>query len=315
MARAGDLQAGRRRLLRRRPAGLVVIALATCLGAASALAAIGMISGRVAAVAPPLSIRALPASRTVAPGESTRFTVRVSRDHLAARRISGRTDLSVSRRGLPTGARTSFAPERAIVLDTRTDRATTLTVATASGTPAGTYLLRIRARRPHRRGFATVRLVVGDRVGTPGPTPTPVPAPVPPAAPPPVLTAPDAFAIAGDLAVPLTPGSGEPLDLVLTNRADTDLSILELNVAVAAVDAPGSSPGRPCGSADFAVEQFSGAPGFALPVASSATLGELGFDPSEWPRVSLRNRPLNQDGCKLASLTLAYAGTAQGGTP
>ena len=46
-----------------------------------------------------------------------------------------------------------------------------------------------------------------------------------------------------------------------------------------------------------------------------ASLSELGFGRSEWPEVSMLNLPTNQDGCKGASLTLAFAGAAMEATP
>jgi hypothetical protein len=121
--------------------------------------------------------------------------------------------------------------------------------------------------------------------------------------------------MAGALPGLLRPGSGAPLDLTLTNLEDRDLLIASLTVEVAAVSGPQTSPTQGCDPDDFSVEQFSGAPGFTLPAAGSADLGELGFEPSEWPRVSMLNLPINQDGCKGASVSLSFSGTATEATP
>jgi hypothetical protein len=229
----------------------------------------------------------------------------VTRRHGGPRGLSGRTELSVGRE-LPAGAGTSFTPQRGLASSTEPHRSTTLTVTTAVNTPPGTYTLRVRADRPHRSGSTDVSLIVSRRSNS---DPDPVvstPAP---------LVAPDAFTISGVLPDLLTPGAGEPLDLDLTNHENTDLAISSLSVRVASASGPQSDPAHPCSASDFLIRQFSGAPGFTLPASSSASLGELGFAPNEWPEVSMLNLPVNQDGCKQASLTLSFGGSAIGETP
>jgi hypothetical protein len=48
---------------------------------------------------------------------------------------------------------------------------------------------------------------------------------------------------------------------------------------------------------------------------STVSLIALGFAAPELPLVSMLNRPVNQDGCKAASFSLAFAGTATAVTP
>lgn len=306
MAGISEKRAGRRLL--RRPALLLALGLATSLGAASALAAVVLPARQPADTTRSLSVRVEPSSRTVAPGASVRYAVRVSRPVPGAMSISGRTQLGV-RGGLPAGASASFSPQRGLASPRAAGQPTILTVTTAAGTPAGTYAFRVRARRPHRDGGTTVSLVVSRPSGSVAPS-----SPAPPGTAPP-LGAPGAFTIAGALGPALTPGTSRPLDLTLTNLESFDLAISSLAVEVASVSAPQSDLSHACGSADFAVEQFSGTTGFTLPALSTVRLGELGFAASELPQVSMLNLPVNQDGCKAASFSLAFAGTATEVTP
>jgi hypothetical protein len=310
MAGAGAKRAGRR--LGRRPAWLVVLGLLSSLSAAGALAAVIVSSSSSLGPGRPLSILVAPASRTVTPGGAARYAVKVVRNHHGPIGLSGRTKLSVRRGGLPAGAGISFTSARALGAGLAPRAKTTLTITTSADVSPGTYEVQVQADRPHRSGSAAVELTVAAAPvsGPPVAAPRPVEAPievVPPGVP---VVAPDAFTIAGALPNLLTPGAGEPLDLTLTNLETTDLLIASLNVQVAAVSGPQTDPTHSCDSEDFAIEQFSGAPGFTLPASSSADLGELGFVPSEWPTVSMLNRPVNQNGCQGASVSLSFTGTA-----
>jgi hypothetical protein len=131
--------------------------------------------------------------------------------------------------------------------------------------------------------------------------------------PPPAV--PDAFTIAGDPPELLTPGTSAPLDLSLTNRESFDIAISDLTATVASVSAPRSDPSHPCGVADFSAKGFSGPAGFTLPASSTVSLGELGFASSEWPRIAMLERSTNQDGCKQASLSLSFSGSATEAMP
>jgi hypothetical protein len=50
-----------------------------------------------------------------------------------------------------------------------------------------------------------------------------------------------------------------------------------------------------------------------LPAQTAKNLSSLDLPAEQWPQVGLLERPVNQDGCKGASLTLGYAadGTLQ----
>ena len=307
MARTSENRAGRRLL--RRPVCLVALGLAMSLSAASALAAVILPARQSADSARSLTVRVDPSSRTVAPGASARFAVNVSQPLRGPIGLSGLTGLHVGGSSLPAGANATFSPQRGLASPRAARQRTILTVTTAVGTPVGTYSLRIRARRPHRSGSTAVSLTVASPSSSVTPS-----SPVPPGAAPPVR-APEAFTIAGALGSPLTPGTGQPLDLTLTNLESIDLSVSSLVVEVANVSAPQSDLSHTCGTGDFSVEQFSGPMGFTLPAMSTVSLGGLGFAASELPEVSMLNLSVNQDGCKAASFSLAFAGTATEVTP
>lgn len=303
MAPPSSSRAGRRVRIRR--SGLVALGLVVSLSAAGALGVMVTPNRRSGPPTRSLLIKAQPPTQTVAPGATAHYSVRVARPHRVARGISGRTNLRVNSGRLPSGTGITLTRPRGRASSAAVSRAATkLTVATSSTTLAGTYTLRVRARRHQRHGFATVNLIVAKPTAAPIAPPSPA-----------TVRAPDAFMISGNLSDPLTPGIGHPLNLSLANLESADISIIDLEVRVASVSGLQGVQGRPCSVSDFAVRQFSGAFGFTVPGSSSASLEALGFTPSEMPEVSMRDLPVNQDNCKGASLTLGFSGTATRESP
>jgi|GEM_PF-3714942 len=302
MAMTSESRVGRR--FRRRPLCLAAIGLVMGLGAVSALATVVLQARPAAGSAMALSIQAVPSSRTVAPGATARYALNIAKAHAAVTSLGGLTTLTVAGDGLPAEAKISFSPQRGVASLQPSRPRTTLSVTTAAGTPPGDYTLRVQAQRRHRSGSTAIRLIVSDPSGAPVPPSTTAPTSGP------SLSAPEAFAIAGTVPDALTPGTGQRLDLTLTNFETFDLSISSLAVEISSVSAPESDPSHACGTDDFSVQQFSGAPGFTLPATSTVSLSALGFGASELPLVSMLNRPINQDGCKAASFSLAFSGTA-----
>lgn len=225
-----------------------------------------------------LSIAITPLTRLVAPGETTDFTVRV-------RNLRRRTVRLSVLDGVPQGAIASFSRK-----STRASRATLSLV--TGGARSGGHRIRLLARSGHRRAIAALNLVIGS----------------------PKQGGNANFAIAGNLPTALEPGLGAPLDLALTNPGTTDIAVSGLQVAVSSIVAPRASAGYPCTADDFSVAQFSGAYGFTIPGSSTRTLSELGFSEAQLPQVAMPNRPINQNGCKGASLQFDFTGTATGGT-
>jgi hypothetical protein len=117
------------------------------------------------------------------------------------------------------------------------------------------------------------------------------------------------FDITGDATTVLVPGTEAVLDLLLTNDGEVDLVIVELLVEIADIDAPFATNALPCSTADFTVRQLKATDiVHSLPAGSEHTLKGLGLSPSSWPAVLMLNRPVNQDGCQDATLTLHYTG-------
>ncbi|MDX6587473.1 MAG: hypothetical protein QOI31_1946 [Solirubrobacterales bacterium] len=230
-----------------------------------------------------LAIRVKPRSRSVSQGGVAQFRIRIRRTSPVTQ--SGRRPTVKLRilRGLPPGATATFMRKR-----TR-NRISTLTVDTGSAA-IGIHRMRIRARSNGKHATALARLTIA-----------------------PVQSA--DFQISADSTTPLAPGVSVPVDLTLTNPQTREIAITSLDARVSNVTAPGASPGLPCTVDDFAVIPFSGAYGFEVAAAGTTSLSKLDFPSSEWPQLKMLDRPVNQDGCKDASLTLAYGGTSTVGAP
>ena len=113
------------------------------------------------------------------------------------------------------------------------------------------------------------------------------------------------FLIGGDLATPLYPGGGAPLNLVLTNRHRFDIRVRALRVDVRA-----DTTKRSCrGNVNYAARQYRG-PFPLLLHPGSTPLSALVSDASRWPLISMHNLATNQDACKRAVVSLVYRGLA-----
>lgn len=117
-----------------------------------------------------------------------------------------------------------------------------------------------------------------------------------------------AFRIAGNASQPISPGVMVPIDLRITNPHDEAMSVTGLTVKVLHVAAPNADRQRPCSVQDFDLRQVPDRVDVVLPPSSTRALSTLEVARASWPRVGMRNRPVNQDGCKGASLTLSYSG-------
>jgi hypothetical protein len=115
------------------------------------------------------------------------------------------------------------------------------------------------------------------------------------------------FTISGSLDRQLYPGGTGSLNLALTNPNNQPMSISTLAVSVAQVSKAGCSP-----AVDFGVTQFSGSYPLTVPANSTRTLSQLSVPPANWPKVTMIDRPVNQDACKNATLTLSFTGSGAG---
>jgi hypothetical protein len=95
---------------------------------------------------------------------------------------------------------------------------------------------------------------------------------------------------------------------LLTNPSAQNLGITGLSVGIQQITAPSATAALPCTSGDFSIRQFSGSFPLVIPASRTRTLAQLGIPAAQWPQVTVLNRPVDQDGCKGASLTLTYTG-------
>ncbi len=248
----------------------------------------GKVSGTISAgltvnapVSSSLAMTATPASVTLAPGSTAVFTVQLTRTNLPAAVTFGVVG------GLPTGATAIFTP------NPTTGNSSTLQITTPATAYDGTYTLYLIASGQSPAGttqyaYASVQLVL--------------------------LTSGKPFTISGNLSGALAPGVSRPLDLTLTNPNKKPISVSNLTVTVPSVTRTSYaiSHNQPCGPADYKVTQYGGTYPLTVPGSTSASLSGLGIPASAWPQVKMLDTPTNQDGCKGATITLAYAGAGQG---
>lgn len=104
----------------------------------------------------------------------------------------------------------------------------------------------------------------------------------------------------------LRPGAMVPLDLSFDNPHDHSVILDELAVTITGIDAPRADEDHPCTLDDFVVRQLSGSHSLVLDGDTVSTMSELDVADHDRPAVGMRARPVNQDGCKDAVISLAY---------
>lgn len=222
-----------------------------------------------------VAVSATPATVTLAPGAIAVYTLALTRTN-----YSGAVTFSAA--GLPAGATATFSPNPA------GGSSASLQIATADTMKDGSYPVTISASGS---GIPTASAGVQFVLQTTG----------------------KPFAIAGSV-TGLSPGVSAPLNLSLTNQNKKQISITNLTVTIESVTrtAAAVAAGRPCGLADYAVQQYSGPYPLAVDGLATATLADLGVAPAAQPRIRMLDTTTNQDGCKGATLALRYTGSGQG---
>ena len=124
-------------------------------------------------------------------------------------------------------------------------------------------------------------------------------------------TADDSFTISGDLAEPVSPGAAIPLDLSITNTHTSPLVVSDVTVIVQSIHAPNATESRPCSTDDYEVLQMPVTLTLLVGSRTSSSLAELDVAQEDWPQVGMIDAASNQDGCKSASLELAYTATGK----
>jgi hypothetical protein len=124
----------------------------------------------------------------------------------------------------------------------------------------------------------------------------------------------DGFSLAGELRQPLIPGTGQRLDLVLTNPYNFDLLVGAIEIRIGPATSADGRPNPGCSTeepeADLGVTQpFAGS--VVVPALSTQSLSQLGVAVERWPVLTLHNRPVNQDACQGAVFPLAIRATGE----
>ena len=111
-------------------------------------------------------------------------------------------------------------------------------------------------------------------------------------------TVPDhSFTVTGDIAAPLLPGGGAPIDLTITNPNPVPITIVSNRTT--------------CPPSEFAVTQGLTLP-VTVPAATTVSLSGLGVDRSDWPSLAMPDTPVNQDACQGRHLLLHFQAEAVG---
>jgi hypothetical protein len=225
-----------------------------------------------------ITMSATPGSVTMAPAATAVYAIALTRTSL-----TNPVTFTVSG-GLPSHATATYSPS------STTGNSSSLQITTLANTPEGTYTLYLVASGNDSAGttryaYASVQLVIATG-GKP-------------------------FAIAGNLTGLLAPGVSLPLDLTLTNPNNQTISISNLTVTVQSVAKVPPTRVGSCSTADYVVTQYSGPYPLAVPAHGNASLSSL-VASTKFPQVTMIDTASNQDGCKGATLTLAYSGSGQG---
>jgi hypothetical protein len=222
-----------------------------------------------------------PSSRTVDRGGSVSYSVSLT----SVNGFSGTVTPTVS--GLPASTTAAYAPASA-TLTSGKSATVTLTVTTSASTPEGKSDLTIAtAGGASQATGVVVQLYVQSSKKT--------------------------FSISGNLTTQLTPGATIPLNLSITNPNNKGLALTSLSVSVSGITRTQAAVAAvlPCTLADYVVTNYSGSYPLAVP-AGTSSLQSLGLPPALWPQIAMLDTVLNQDGCKGATLQLAYSGAGEG---
>lgn len=105
----------------------------------------------------------------------------------------------------------------------------------------------------------------------------------------------------------LRPGFQSRINLMFANRSPGPVTLRHVSVTITGITAPQADAQHQCTRVDFRIRPMR-AVRLELPAHRSTDLLRLGVRSWRWPALKLRNRPVNQDGCKGARLTLRYRG-------
>ena len=112
--------------------------------------------------------------------------------------------------------------------------------------------------------------------------------------------------ITGVIRTALSPGVAVPIQIGLLSPGPRPVRIRRVRVSIVRITAPRADAAHPCTTSDFWVRQMARGR-LRIPARRYVDLAGLGLRTEEWPQLIMRNRPVNQDGCQGASLSLKYS--------
>jgi hypothetical protein len=102
----------------------------------------------------------------------------------------------------------------------------------------------------------------------------------------------------------LTPGISVPVLVTIRNPNHRPVRMNRIRVKIVSVRTS-QTAAQPCTKADFRVRQMPRRV-LRLPAGRTTDLAGLGVPAVSWPRLTMLNRPVNQDGCKDAVVRLRF---------
>jgi hypothetical protein len=108
--------------------------------------------------------------------------------------------------------------------------------------------------------------------------------------------------ISGRIPTVLRPGVFSPIVLSFRNDSSAPVQMQRVRAKIKSLIAPNATPAHPCTRMDFEIHQMP-AGLFHIPVGRTDLAG-LGLPTNSWPELGMRNRPINQDGCKGVQVVL-----------
>ena len=113
--------------------------------------------------------------------------------------------------------------------------------------------------------------------------------------------------ISGNTRTLLRPGGSSRINLGFANDDSKPVTLRHVRVTITSISAPQADSEFPCTRADFRIRPMR-VRSLVIPGDAFTTLVRLDVPAWQWPNLKMRNRPVNQDGCKGASLKLGYVG-------
>lgn len=230
-----------------------------------------------------------PTTSTVVPGGSAEFQIQIK----AIGRFHGSVALGTS--VLPDGVTAGF--DRGLV-------------SLGSGRPLASAILMVRVSpsvSPGTLGLGVVA-TVGRQLVTSNLTLRIVPTSITDAGPPPVTSHP-MFAVPGTASLPgrLRPPARVAISVKLINPHHQPLLVQRVQLRVLSTSKPSCRPSY------FTISSYTGRYPLRLPAGQARTLAALGVPASQWPQLSVLNRPTSRAACAGVTVVLHVVGTATTG--